>query len=297
MLKDQITTDYIQKRNEEIMKIVDARFATMPNLVTYCNNSDYKNKIPIYIFNIKWNGKLLHYNFVCKLLNDLFGIQSRGGCSCASLLTLKLLNISNISEYKNAIEEGIEIIKPGFVRINFSFLLSNDEVEYILSSIHFICTNGWMFVPLYTYSCTSLIWEHRTFNKKMENLLWLSSLDFSKEHIGLHQSVYSHAGITTSDSCPDLKSHIQYAYDYVAKIKEDIRNIYGKASIKDMQTFNPKYKSLLWFTTIEEILENIITPSPTDTKIEKDVSDLNEEIKAISISEIPKTRISPQIIK
>ena len=55
----------------------------MKNLVLLGNNE--LPKLPIYVFMIKSHGKYLHYNFISMLLNDLFGIQSRGGCACAAM--------------------------------------------------------------------------------------------------------------------------------------------------------------------------------------------------------------------
>jgi len=79
--------------------------------------------IPIYAFVIKFNGRLFHPNFVSALLNDLFGIQSRPGCSCASLYVQNSLGIDGcqIDILEKLILDGKEIFKPGYTRINIPF--------------------------------------------------------------------------------------------------------------------------------------------------------------------------------
>ena len=65
---------------------------------------------------VKFRGKFLHYNFVGKLLNDLFGIQSRTGCSCAAVYAMILLGVSpDLSDkFKDALCDGNSLLKPGF---------------------------------------------------------------------------------------------------------------------------------------------------------------------------------------
>ena len=74
-------------------------------------------------------GRYLHHNFVVAILNDLFGIQSRGGCSCAGPYGHRLLGIDleRSHEFEREITHGCEGIKPGWVRVNFNYFIS-DEV-------------------------------------------------------------------------------------------------------------------------------------------------------------------------
>ena len=71
-------------------------------------------------------GRYLHHNFVVALLNDLFGIQSRGGCSCAGPYGHRLLGIDleRSHEFEREIGRGCEGIKPGWVRVNFNYFIS-----------------------------------------------------------------------------------------------------------------------------------------------------------------------------
>jgi len=78
-LKESLSTEFIEQKEEHIIKHVNKRFAEMKNIVLLGNNE--LEKVPIYSFLIRCKGKFLHFHFVGKLLNDLFGIQTRTGCS------------------------------------------------------------------------------------------------------------------------------------------------------------------------------------------------------------------------
>ena len=79
------------------------------------------------------SGRYLHHNFVVALLNDLFGIQSRGGCSCAGPYGHRLLGIDleRSHEFEREITGGCEGIKPGWVRVNFNYFISEAVFDYI----------------------------------------------------------------------------------------------------------------------------------------------------------------------
>jgi selenocysteine lyase/cysteine desulfurase len=82
----------------------------------------------------------LHHNFVVALLNDLFGIQARGGCSCAGPYGHRLLGIdlATSKEFEREIVRGCEGIKPGWVRVNFNYFLSEAQFEFLLDAIHLV---------------------------------------------------------------------------------------------------------------------------------------------------------------
>ena len=74
---------------------------------------------------ISFGDKFLHPNYICALLNDLFGIQTRPGCSCAPNYGRFLLGFDKDNDKYNKfgklIQEGYEIFKPGYLRLNLPF--------------------------------------------------------------------------------------------------------------------------------------------------------------------------------
>ncbi|XP_059307869.1 uncharacterized protein LOC132059309 [Lycium ferocissimum] len=109
--------------------------------------------------------KPLHGPFVAKLLNDLFGIQARGGCACAGPYGHSLLKVDEPHSlaFKDAIEMGFTGVKPGWTRISFPYYMSKEEFEFILAALEFISIYGQRFLPLYNFNWRSGAW---TFKKK-----------------------------------------------------------------------------------------------------------------------------------
>ena len=90
------------------------------------------------------SGRYLHHNFVVALLNDLFGIQSRGGCSCAGPYGHRLLGIDldHSHEFEREIAHGCEGIKPGWVRVNFNYFISEAVFDYIVDAVALVARTG-----------------------------------------------------------------------------------------------------------------------------------------------------------
>ena len=110
----------------------------------------------------------LHHNFVVSLLNDLFGVQARGGCSCAGPYGMRLLALGDeISEViYQRVTAGEVVIRPGWVRVNFNYFYSDTMTDYIISAVNFIANHGWKFLPYYRLVESSGEWVHRMYVRK-----------------------------------------------------------------------------------------------------------------------------------
>ncbi|XP_027343126.1 uncharacterized protein LOC113855695 [Abrus precatorius] len=109
-------------------------------------------------------GKPLHGPFVASLLNDLFGIQARGGCACAGPYGHELLNINKSQSLaiRSAIQEGYIGVKPGWTRVSFPYYMSEEDFEYIMNSIEFVAVCGQRFFPLYNFNLRNGSWRMKT---------------------------------------------------------------------------------------------------------------------------------------
>ncbi|MBB5633364.1 selenocysteine lyase/cysteine desulfurase [Cryobacterium mesophilum] len=109
------------------------------------------------------SGRYLHHNAVVAMLNDVFGIQSRGGCSCAGPYGHRLLGIDEqrSSEFDEQIQGGCEGIKPGWVRVNFNYFLSEEVFRYIVQAVTMIAEHGAKLLPDYRFDAASGLWRHR----------------------------------------------------------------------------------------------------------------------------------------
>ena len=108
-------------------------------------------------------GRYLHHNAVVALLNDLFGIQARGGCSCAGPYGHRLLgiDIERSHEYERVITAGCEGIKPGWVRINFNYFIDEAVFDYVVRAVAFVAHHGHKFLVDYSFDADTGLWRHR----------------------------------------------------------------------------------------------------------------------------------------
>jgi len=124
---------------------------------------EMEKKVPIIPFNIVYEDRILHPKFVTRLLNDLFGIQTRAGCSCAGPYGHKLMHIDQkVSHYYRCMisNVGYTGIKPGWVRLNLHYALSEEEFDYIVQAIKFTIKYAHRFIPQYVFDIKSGDWKH-----------------------------------------------------------------------------------------------------------------------------------------
>lgn len=125
--------------------------------------SPSSDRLPIFSVRFRSAEGELHYGFVVRLLNDLFGIQARGGCSCAGPYGHSLLQLTPeySSSLADAVADGYGCLRPGWVRFNLHWLCSEEEVGYILAAVKMIARWGKLLLPSYALDTASGLWEHR----------------------------------------------------------------------------------------------------------------------------------------
>jgi selenocysteine lyase/cysteine desulfurase len=131
-------------------------------------------------------GKYLHHNFVVALLNDLFGIQARGGCSCAGPYGHRLLgiDIEHSHAFQHEISAGCEGIKPGWVRVNFTYFLDETVADYIIAAVKFVARDGDRFLSDYRFDPPTGLWHHR--NSALEPPLRLADVRYDGPDRAMH---------------------------------------------------------------------------------------------------------------
>jgi selenocysteine lyase/cysteine desulfurase len=178
-LKEAVGVDEIRRREERFIKRAIARWQKNSN-IEILGNPDL-DRLSIVSFVVKHERRYLHHNFVVALLNDLFGIQSRGGCSCAGPYGHRLLGIDleKSREFDREIARGCEAIKPGWVRVNFNYFISDAVFDFIVDAVDLIATDGWRLLPDYALEIDSGLWRH--VNGIAEPPLTLSSIRYDGE--------------------------------------------------------------------------------------------------------------------
>jgi selenocysteine lyase/cysteine desulfurase len=191
-------------------------------------------RLSIVSFLIGRDGRFLHHNYVVALLNDLFGIQARGGCSCAGPYGHRLLGIDvdRSTRFRDAINSGCEGIKPGWVRVNFNYFISEVVFNYILDAVHQVAASGWALLPYYRFSVESGLWRHRDHQLMCE--FGLDDLSF-----GLGRLEYRSRRLTEPESA--LARHLDDARRIVAEAEAE----FGGA--KESAVLPEELERLRWF--------------------------------------------------
>ena len=106
----------------------------------------------------------LHFNLAVKLLNDKFGIQMRGGCSCAGTYGHYLLEVSYEKSKKltDEISLGILANKPGWIRMSIHPTMTDDEVNQILEAIGQLAEHHIEWARDYSYDTHNNEWTHNS---------------------------------------------------------------------------------------------------------------------------------------
>jgi selenocysteine lyase/cysteine desulfurase len=160
-LKEAVGVDTIREREEHFIKRAVASWDKNPNINVLGNHDAWR--LSIVSFVVRHKGRYLHHNFVATLLNDLFGIQARAGCSCAGPYGHRLLgiDIQRSKEFEREIVRGCEGIKPGWVRVNFNYFLSEVVFQFILDAVNLVANEGYKLLPQYDFDPESGRWTHR----------------------------------------------------------------------------------------------------------------------------------------
>ena len=121
------------------------------------------DRLPIFSMRFRSDHGELHYGYVVRLLNDLFGIQARGGCSCAGPYGHELLGLTRQQSEALAagVKRGFGCLRPGWVRFNLHWLCDDQEVDYILSAMALVAQWGVKLLASYTLDPQSGLWQHR----------------------------------------------------------------------------------------------------------------------------------------
>ncbi len=136
-LKDQIGVDNIKAREKQMLDLIWPKLSAIPKLEILANNVKERLSVISFYF------QDIHFNLVVKLLNDRFGIQTRGGCSCAGTYGHYLLKVSEelSKTITHKINSGDLTMKPGWIRLSLHPIMSDEEVLFIGDALRQIGEN------------------------------------------------------------------------------------------------------------------------------------------------------------
>ena len=169
------------------------------------------------------------------LLNDLFGIQSRGGCSCAGPYGHRLLGIGpdRSQAFERQILRGHEGIKPGWVRVNLNYFVPDAVVDYIVEAVDMVARDGWRLLPDYRFDPRTGLWRHR--RGPLEEPLRLADVEYD----GDGRMVFPRRRERLPQSA--LRRHLQQAREIFAQAPPPALERVAAPRV------SPAFEELLWF--------------------------------------------------
>jgi selenocysteine lyase/cysteine desulfurase len=198
-IKDRVGVDVINRREHELTQRVMQSWGD-DERIEILGNPDPGSRVGIISFNIRdESGSYLHHKFVTALLNDLFGIQSRAGCSCAGPYGHRLLDIDRETSerYRHVVQDGYCGMKPGWCRIGLHWVMDDAEAGYVIDAVHFIARHGRKFLGLYDFDLCTGTWSHRQTAVQLpkfslDNALRSEADEPANLSLPLRQQLYDH---------------------------------------------------------------------------------------------------------
>lgn len=182
-VKDAVGVPTIKAREDEMLGRVVAAWRDEPGLSLLGNLEAERLSIISFVVRAPEGSGVayLHHNYVVALLNDLFGIQTRGGCSCAGPYGHRLLGIdvAQSHAFEEQISRGCEGIKPGWVRVNLNYFIDDEVLDYIIDAVRLVAREGWRLLTEYRFHLESGLWKHR--RGPVEPPLRLGDVTFTDE--------------------------------------------------------------------------------------------------------------------
>jgi selenocysteine lyase/cysteine desulfurase len=288
-IRQKIPHRFIIEKDEYYINLFLKELENIPNIYIL-HDKLLKNKVhvPVFSFMISFGDKFLHPNYICALLNDLFGIQSRPGCSCAPNYGRFLLGYNKVENDYQILEsliiEGFEIFRPGYLRLNLPYFYPQFIIEYVIKAIKFICQNGHLLLGLYYYDITSgKFWHYG--NQGISQTL--NFFDFSSNSIG-KEDLYRPPNLNVVSS-KDLDKIYDEVERYVSSynfLKKTffLRNNEPITRRNDYQRFGEKEKSR-WFCVfkdVEPLLKklNLLVVNSMDENSDNEYKKLIEDFEA-----------------
>ena len=242
-LKDAVGIEAIRERERDfIVRAIEA-WDKNENIQILGNKAAWR--LSIVSFVVRHAAGFLHHDYVAALLNDLFGIQARSGCSCAGPYGHRLLGIdlATSKEFQQEIVIGCEGIKPGWVRVNFNYFISEAVFDFVVRAVDIVATHGYKLLPLYEFERTTGKWHHR--RGRSEPALRLTDLSY-------RQGQLSYRSRHATEPEWVLESYLDEALAVCERAAETVSQV----DIED-RPLSPDFEHLRWFPLPAEVAREL----------------------------------------
>jgi hypothetical protein len=211
------------------------------------------------------------------LLNDLFGIQTRGGCSCAGPYGQELLGMDFdiVHKFEDALLESFNNkkanvslvhLKPGWSRLNLNYFFDEKIVDFVLKAVDFVGYHAWEFLPLYKFDLNTNEWKYRKLLKNgtvNNGIKSLNDVNFVTQHKKPHRfHVLKKENSEVKFDYDDWLEQVQLIHKQAIEFmltemnlsyEDEIEELFGQ----DEFGFYEKFGKLRWYLLPSEALKEI----------------------------------------
>ena len=163
LVKEALGQDFIDRRHEELRTRALGVWSQNPCLQLLGNPA--APRLPIFSFRILCpEGNTLHHQLFTRMLSDLHGIQARGGCACAGPYAHHLLGIDEpqSNALLQSIRDGREMEKPGWVRLNLSYLMTDEKADFVINTVDRLAREAERHASAYDFDPNTARFRHRS---------------------------------------------------------------------------------------------------------------------------------------
>ncbi|XP_048481543.1 uncharacterized protein LOC105383502 [Plutella xylostella] len=274
-LRDSVGLANIAERQDSITRQVLSHIKNIPELILLGSESPNGRRLPIFSLMVKHpRGTFLHHNFVCAILNDVFGIQARGGLNSNLNYGQDILGIDEklLKEYEKLLDvEAQKVIahtrkisdakspdipiynehlRPGFCRVSLPFFMSEGELAFVLEALKMVATEGWKILPQYVVNPKTGQWRHHSCST-LKDRKSLYSVRFHDGKMTANERRISGPGIFPQTYTECLQT--------ARNLFNRARKLAMKCSTAEPEvSFNPRIDYLRWFMLPKEAHELLL---------------------------------------
>jgi selenocysteine lyase/cysteine desulfurase len=237
-LKQAVGDSTIEAREHELVQLIDKHWQNHPSIERLGHAG--AARLSITAFRIKTDFGYLHHGFVTAVLNDMFGIQVRGGCSCAGPYGHQLLGIDKTESERiqEALRKGEKLVKPGWVRFNLNYFLDDAEAVFILDAIDFIAKHGTTLLPYYAYDQGTDLWRFQGESATAKSLNELLLLHTKAQQL----------------EAEPKPSQMDNRNTYLTQAEEIVKDCLAGKYTPQSQPFNKEFNDIKRFVLAEDLV-------------------------------------------
>jgi predicted DCC family thiol-disulfide oxidoreductase YuxK len=187
-LKSAVGTETIRRHEERLLERAMRVWQANPAIEVL--GRAQAERLAIVSFVVRPVGaRVIHHNLVVALLNDLYGVQARGGCSCAGPYGHRLLGISDEDSlaYSEAVAAGWEGLKPGWTRVNLNYFLPDPVADFVIEAVDRVAREDWRLIEDYRFEPGTGLWRHRS--DPPPDMPTLADIDYGPDGVMTHRGV------------------------------------------------------------------------------------------------------------